>query len=99
MDKGPAQSTKRWRWQPLPSVAKSTIGSLGAGGAGQAALVVSGILAARALGPENRGHLALLTLVPWVVCQLGLLGVPNAVTYYVARDHRAAPAIMRTTLV
>jgi O-antigen/teichoic acid export membrane protein len=41
---------------------------------------------ARALGVEGRGQLAVIILAPSVLSQLGTLGVPLAVTYYVARD-------------
>ena len=56
--------------------------------------MVSGIIAARALGPENRGHLALMMLVPMIVTQVGLLGVTNSLTYFIARDLRSVRLIM-----
>lgn len=92
------RSATNGRWQRLPVVVRSTIGSLVAAGLGQGALVVSGVLAARALGPENRGHLALLTLFPMVVSQLGLFGVSNAITYYIARDTRSTNAVMKAAV-
>jgi O-antigen/teichoic acid export membrane protein/O-antigen ligase len=57
--------------------------------ASQLVLVVSGVLAARILGPQDRGYLALLVLVPLVLAQLGHMGVPLAVTYYLVQfgDH------------
>lgn len=64
--------------------------------AGQAVLIVSGVIVARMLGPENRGYLALLILVPIIVGKVGALGMPLAVTYYVARDRAAAGAIWAT---
>jgi O-antigen/teichoic acid export membrane protein/O-antigen ligase len=60
---------------------------------GQAVLVVSGVIVARMLGPENRGYLALLVLVPLVLAQAGALGVPLAVTYQIARDRTAAAGV------
>jgi O-antigen/teichoic acid export membrane protein len=59
--------------------------SVGIGVAGQLCLMVSGIVAARALGPEDRGHFALFALVPTVICEIGALGIPGAVAYYIAR--------------
>jgi O-antigen/teichoic acid export membrane protein len=58
----------------------------------QATVMVSGILVARSLGAENRGHLQLLSLMPVIVGQLGFLGLPLAVTYYIARNpaHKTA---------
>ena len=72
---------------------RATLGSLAAALSGQAVLVVSGVIVARMLGPENRGYLALLVLVPLVLSQLGGLGVPLAITYYTARDRSAAAGI------
>lgn len=56
--------------------------SLGAGTVNQVALLVTGILAARALGPDGRGVQALLTLLPVVLSQIGTLGLPSAVVYF-----------------
>ena len=64
-------------------------GSVFASGWGQLALVVSGIVAARLLGVEDRGHLALLVLFPAVLSQIGALGLPLAVTYTIARKAHA----------
>lgn len=65
---------------------------------GQATLVLSGPLAARILGPEDRGHLALLLILPLVLCQVGTLGLPLAATYYIAREPGHARPIMRQLL-
>ncbi|MBN1364101.1 MAG: oligosaccharide flippase family protein [Syntrophaceae bacterium] len=62
---------------------------------GQAVLIISGILAARILGVEGRGYLALLIIFPVVLCQLGGLGLPQAVTYYTATNRENADAIYR----
>ncbi len=62
---------------------------------GQVALVVSGILTARLLGPEDRGNLALLILIPVAISQLGSLGVPLAVTYEFSRDVEIARGTLR----
>jgi hypothetical protein len=59
-------------------------------------LVASGVLVARTLGPENRGYLALLALFPAILSELGNLGLPLAVTYYIARDRTHAAAIARS---
>lgn len=57
-----------------------------AGFGGQLALFVSGVVAARALGVEDRGHLALLALFAGILSQVGSLGLPVAATYYIAQD-------------
>lgn len=54
----------------------------------QISLVISGILVARMLGVTSRGHLALLTLMPIMISQLGSLGLPAAATFFVARDYQ-----------
>jgi len=60
----------------------------------QGLLVVSGIIAARALGVEGRGTLALLWLVPLSIVLLGGIGIPQATTYYVAREKRNPAAVV-----
>ncbi len=68
------------------SVGRSVVGSLAASGGLQLIVIVSGVLVARSLGPEDRGYLALLVVVSGVFALAGTLGLPSAVTYYIARD-------------
>ena len=64
----------------------------------QVTLVVTGVVVARALGPENRGHFALLILVAAILWNLGPFGVPAALTYTLARTPgRAVDIIARLT--
>jgi O-antigen/teichoic acid export membrane protein len=56
-------------------------------------MVAGGVIAARLLGPEDRGYLALLVLVPLIVAKVGGLGIPLAVAFYVARDREATAGI------
>jgi O-antigen/teichoic acid export membrane protein len=74
---------------------RSLAGSLGAGGASQLALVVGGVLSARSLGANDRGYFALILLVPHILAQLGTLGFPLAITYFIARRPLAARRIAR----
>jgi O-antigen/teichoic acid export membrane protein len=60
----------------------------------QLTLLVTGVVQARALGPENRGYMALLMLVTAIAWQLGGLGIPLALTYAIARAPTAAKRIM-----
>lgn len=60
-------------------------GSIVTGFAGQLAVGTTAILTARVLGPEGRGHVALLIIVALIVTQLVGLGLPIAVTYELAR--------------
>jgi len=64
---------------------RNTAGSLVTAAAAQAVLVVSGVFFARALGPENRGQLQLLILIPAIVAQVGSFGLPLALAFYVAQ--------------
>jgi len=73
----------RKHWSPLRRDAAETILT---GIAGQTVLVISGILVARALGPEGRGYLALLVVFPVILSQLGSLGLPQAATYFIAMN-------------
>ena len=77
----------RKHWSPLR---QDTAETIFAGIAGQAVLVISGILVARALGPERRGYLALLVVFPAILSQLGSLGLPQAVTYFIAMNRNDA---------
>ncbi len=65
---------------------RSVVGSLGASGGLQLLVIVSGVLVARSLGPQDRGYLALLTVIATLCAIFGTLGLPAAVTYYIARD-------------
>ena len=76
---------RRHRRLSVPA-AGAVMGSLASAGVAQVALVITGVIAARALGPEDRGYLALVILVPAVLHGLGSLGLPRAVTYYIAND-------------
>jgi O-antigen/teichoic acid export membrane protein len=85
----------RWhRWSE--PIHRATFGSLATGVLSQAVLIVSGVLVARLLGPQNRGYLALLTLLPVVLSQLGGAGVPAATTYFVARSAGRARSLLRS---
>lgn len=72
---------------------QATAETILAGIAGQAILVISGILVARALGPERRGYLALIVIFPAILSQLGALGLPQAATYFIARRSNNAAAV------
>jgi O-antigen/teichoic acid export membrane protein/O-antigen ligase len=74
-------------------VRRATLGTVGTTLIGQLVLVASGVIVARMLGPENRGYLALLILVPLIVAKVGGLGLPLAITFHVARERASAGAI------
>ncbi|MBJ7519188.1 MAG: oligosaccharide flippase family protein [Solirubrobacteraceae bacterium] len=59
------------------------------------ALLITGSLAARILGPTDRGYFALLVLVPSLVCQVGGLGISLALTHYVAAGEIGASQGLR----
>lgn len=65
---------------------------------GQAALLVSGILVARLLGPEERGYVALLVIFPSFLSIVGGLGIPEALTYFIASNPTAGRALGRSAL-
>ncbi|MGI8707387.1 MAG: oligosaccharide flippase family protein [Actinomycetota bacterium] len=65
---------------------------------GQLALLVSGVLSARLLGPEGRGHVALFIIVALITVQVTSLGVPTAVTYELGRRGTSATDMMRRLL-
>lgn len=74
---------------------RAITGTVATGVASQVAVMASGIVAARVLGPEDRGHFALLTLLPTIVPVIVSLGVPLALTYEIARSPTQARSIAR----
>ena len=72
---------------------RSVIGTLAASGGLQLIVIVSGVLVARSLGPEDRGYLALLIVISTVCAIAGTLGLPAAMTYYIAREPSQARRI------
>lgn len=63
---------------------RASLWSIGTALAGQGALLLSGPLVARSLGVVDRGHLAMVVLIPLLVTQVCQLGLPNAVTWALA---------------
>jgi hypothetical protein len=84
-------------WQG--GAARALAGSLLAAGVSQAAMVVSGVLVARALGPADRGYIAIVIWVPALLALVGSLGLPLASTYFVARSPESAQSIARKLIV
>lgn len=60
----------------------------------QLALVVSGPVVVRLLGIEDRGRLALVFAVAMLASQVGVLGVPAAVSWFVASRRLDAPELL-----
>jgi len=74
---------------------RSVVGSLAASGGLQLLVIVSGVIVARSLGPTDRGYFALLLVVAVVCGLIGHLGIPTAMTYYIAQEPRHARRITR----
>jgi O-antigen/teichoic acid export membrane protein len=83
----PPEPAQGMRWSAVLSLASGTINQL--------ALLVTGILAARALGPDGRGTQALLTLLPFVLSQVGTLGLPTAVVYFAGTSGVSSRSLAR----
>jgi O-antigen/teichoic acid export membrane protein len=69
---------------------------------GQAFTLATGIVAARALGVEGRGDLALLWITSLALVTIGGIGLPQATAFFTAkagtkRDQRAVISTARTT--
>lgn len=85
----------------LSGVYRSVAGTIGASLTVQLSLVLSGVATARLLGPLDRGHLALFMLLATVLPIIVTLGLPLALTYWIAATprlarellHRARPVI------
>lgn len=80
---------------PTRPLGRTMISSVFTGLAGQAALVFSGVAAARMLTVEDRGSLALIAVVPALLVQIGTLGVPLAVTFAISRSRRNTGTVLR----
>ena len=78
--------TQTLRARLSSSAGRSIAGSLGASAGLQLLVIVSGVLVARSLGPLDRGYLALLIVISTLCALAVTLGLPTAVTYYIARD-------------
>lgn len=52
--------------------------------------LLSGVLAARILGPVGRGELAAIQTWPTLFASLAMLGIPNALVYFTAREPEQA---------
>jgi O-antigen/teichoic acid export membrane protein len=49
------------------------------------ASVLTSIITARILGPEGRGQLSLLILIPTLCCSFGQIGIGHAINYYASK--------------
>lgn len=79
----------------MKGMRRSSAEAVGVGLVGQGALVITGVLLARQLGPQQRGYAALLMLWPVLVTQIGEFGLPNAAAYFIAREPRSFQQILR----
>jgi O-antigen/teichoic acid export membrane protein len=59
--------------------------------------VISGVLAARLLGPEGRGELAVIIFLPMLLLPLGELELPRSLAYEVSRVDRIPPSVIATS--
>lgn len=64
----------------------------------QFSVLLSGVLAARLLGPEDRGRLAIFLIVVLIVVQVGTIGLPVALTYYSAQRAGRTAVLTRRLL-
>jgi len=59
----------------------------------------SGILAARLLGPDQRGILAVIVLWPTIFVTVGALGLTQAIVYYAGQHHEDISGVFTTAMV
>jgi O-antigen/teichoic acid export membrane protein len=83
--------------------ARSTAAAIGQGFLANGLLlllnVVTGVITARALGPEGRGEVAALVAVPTFVCFLAPLGLSSALVFESKSGRSTADAISATALL
>jgi len=78
---------------------KDTLGMLGTRAIWSVIGVVSGVILARCLGPENRGVLALVLLLPSTVVTIVKFGVSQANVYTINRRRVSIDAVASNSLV
>jgi O-antigen/teichoic acid export membrane protein len=61
--------------------------------------VVTGVIAARWLGPAGRGELAAIQMWPSLLASLAMLGLPDAVVYFCARHPLESKRYLVTAMV
>jgi O-antigen/teichoic acid export membrane protein len=83
----------------LPKIQRDTLSSMFTGVITQSMIIVSGVLSARILGVEDRGNLALLLLFPVALTQIGSIGVPLAITYFISRERAQIRSIVRSGVI
>ncbi len=81
--------------QVVASADNAMLGTVAAGVFAQLGLVLSGIIAARVLGPEDRGYLAGFQSIAVAGSFIVALGIPVAVAYFVAHDQSIARKTLR----
>ncbi len=59
----------------------------------------TGVLVARMLGPEGRGHYSAMALWPVILCGLSTLGIPVALRYQVRRQSHDRAELYSTALI
>jgi len=64
----------------------------------QAILVGTGVIVARILGVQDRGHLAMLVLGPSLCANLASLGIPQAATFYIASNPASTQSVVKGSI-
>lgn len=59
--------------------------------------IVSGVLAARLLGPAGRGELAVVVFLPMLLVPIGELELPRSVAYEVSKTDETSGAVLATS--
>lgn len=78
-----------------PQIDRAMVGVLTTSFAGQATLIVSGVIVARVLGPSNRGHLAAFVLIATIFSFTIAAGMPTAAAFEIAAGKRTVRGILR----
>jgi O-antigen/teichoic acid export membrane protein len=61
--------------------------------------LVGGILTARMLGPTGRGELAAIQTFPTILASLAMVGVPDALVYFSARQSESVGSMLSTSIL
>lgn len=61
--------------------------------------LVTGVAIARLLGPEDRGYLAAIVFLPGLLAPLGMLSIPEALTYHVSKNRNKSKKLLKASLL
>jgi O-antigen/teichoic acid export membrane protein len=96
----PIKPESKWkRILDLSSFTNQVIVTMGTNIVSASLALLTGILAARMLGPQGRGELAAIQTWPMFLASMAMLGLPEALVFYSAKKHDTAGKYLTSAMV